>query len=133
MLKKNALLFLTGGTVYPALEVISRGHTDISMSIAGGVCLCLIDQICHQKMQNRSLAQRCAVGSGIITSVEFLTGIIVNIVFKMNVWDYSSMPGNILGQICLPYSLLWFFLTLPALGVCSWFERFLQKNKRISG
>lgn len=133
MLKKNAALFLTGGTVYPALEVISRGRTDISMSIAGGVCLCLIDQICHKKMQNRSLAQRCAVGSGIITSVEFLTGIIVNVFLKMNVWDYSSMPGNILGQVCLPYSLLWFFLTIPALGVCAWFEKYAARNSHISG
>ena len=96
MLKKNAVLFLTGGTVYPALEVLSRGRTDISMSIAGGVCLCLIDQICHKKMQNCSLAQRCAAGSGIITGIEFLTGVVVNIVLKMNVWDYSAMPGNIL-------------------------------------
>lgn len=132
MLKKNAVLFLTGGTVYPAFEVLSRGRTDISMSIAGGVCLCLIDQICHKKMQNCSLAQRCAAGSGIITGIEFLTGVVVNIVLKMNVWDYSAMPGNILGQVCLPYSLLWFFLTIPALGVCAWFEKFIAQNSRLS-
>ena len=67
-----------------------------------------------------------------ITGIEFLTGVVVNIVLKMNVWDYSAMPGNILGQVCLPYSLLWFFLTIPALGVCAWFEKFIAQNSRLS-
>jgi uncharacterized membrane protein len=25
----------------------------------------------------------------------------------MNVWDYSDMPFNLLGQICPSFSLLW--------------------------
>ena len=36
-----------------------------------------------------------------------------------NVWDYSSMPLNLYGQICLPFSGLWFLLCIPAFGICS--------------
>ena len=27
-------------------------------------------------------------------------------------WDYSDMPLNLAGQICVPYSILWMFLSL---------------------
>lgn len=44
----------------------------------------------------------------IITLLEFVFGIIFNIFLGMNVWDYSNVPLNIMGQICLPFSLIWF-------------------------
>lgn len=128
-MKKYAFIFLTGGTVYPALEVAFRGRTDISMAAAGGICLCLIDRVCNQDIKSSPLAVRCFAGSGIITGVEFSIGILVNLILKMNVWDYSQLPLNILGQICLPFSLLWFVATIPAMGICGLFDKskFLSK------
>ena len=128
-MKKYAFLFLTGGTIYPALEIACRGRTDISMAAAGGICLCLINRICNQNMRNEPLSIRCFAGSGIITTVEFATGLLVNIVLKLNVWDYSALPLNIMGQICLPFSILWFLATIPAIGICGLCEksRFLIK------
>lgn len=117
-MKKDAFLFLTGGTIYPTLEVAARGRTDFSMAVAGGLCLCLIDRVCNEKIKNEPLLIRCAAGSGIITGVEFLIGVLVNMVLRLDVWDYSSLPLNILGQICLPFSILWFFATIPAMGLC---------------
>lgn len=35
--------------------------------------------------------------------------------FGWNVWDYNNMPLNLLGQICLPFTVLWFFLS--AVGI----------------
>ena len=55
------------------------------------------------------------IGSGIITVLEFLTGVLVNIVLHLNVWDYSNMPLNVLGQICLPFSLLWVIIAIGAI------------------
>ena len=40
---------------------------------------------------------------------------IVNIILQWNVWDYSNVPFNVMGQICLPFSIIWFFLSLPAI------------------
>ena len=33
----------------------------------------------------------------------------------LNIWDYSNMPLNLWGQICLPFSCLWFFLSAVAI------------------
>jgi uncharacterized membrane protein len=42
-----------------------------------------------------------------VTAVEFVFGILFNLILKMNVWDYSNMPLNILGQICPLFTLMW--------------------------
>lgn len=126
-MKKNALIFCAGGTLYPIMEILCRGKTDFSMAIAGGTCLCLIDKVCNHKLHNMSLAVKCFAGSGIITSVEFIIGVIVNLMMKMDVWDYSQMPMNILGQICLPFSILWYAATIPAMLLCSSCERLFDR------
>ncbi len=119
-MKKNLTLFLMGGTLYPSLEILCRGKTDFSMALAGGACVCLIDSVCNGKLHAMPLSVKCFAGSGIITAVEFCTGVVVNIILKLNVWDYSQMPMNILGQICIPFSILWYAATIPAmlLGTC---------------
>lgn len=127
-MKKTVGLFCTGGTVYPLLEIASRGRTDVSMALAGGICLCLIDKVCCTKMKGKHPVLRCAAGSGIITGVELVTGIVVNLILKMDVWDYSALPANFLGQICPRFSLIWFFLTIPAMGVCFLFDKWGKKK-----
>ena len=117
-MRKDSILFLTGSCAYPTLEMAWRGHTHYSMALAGGVCLCLIDHICCGMLEGRSLFTRCLAGSGLITGVELAAGIIVNQVMGLGVWDYSDMPMNIMGQVCLPYSVRWFGLTLPAMALC---------------
>lgn len=117
-LKKNSVVFLMGSCVYPTLEVLWRGYTHASMALAGGICLCLINRVCCERMQKKSLAAKCAAGSLIITAVEFGVGILVNRVLHLHVWDYSALPLNVLGQISLPFSLVWFFLTIPATALC---------------
>lgn len=116
--RKNSLLFLAGSGLYPLLEVLWRGYSHASMALAGGVCLLLINAVCCEKMKRRSLPARCAIGSLIITVVEFLFGLLVNRVLHLHVWDYSALPLNIMGQICLPFSLIWFVLTIPASALC---------------
>ena len=70
----KGILFLLGSCGYPVIELAWRGHTHYSMALAGGVCLCLIDQVCCEKLSGKSLHMRCAAGSGIITGVELALG-----------------------------------------------------------
>ena len=56
----------------------------------------------------------------IITIIEFISGIILNLLLNLHVWDYSNMPFNILGQICLPFTILWFFISLLAILLDDW-------------
>ncbi len=117
-MSKDGILFLAGSCAYPTLEMAWRGRTHYSMAIAGGVCLCLIDWVCCGSLERKSLFTRCLAGAGLITGVELAAGLIVNTGLGLGVWDYSKLPMNILGQVCLPYSALWFGLTVPAMALC---------------
>lgn len=33
----------------------------------------------------------------------------------VGIWDYSNMPFNIIGQICLPFTVAWYILSLLAI------------------
>ena len=126
-MKKNALIFSLGSILYPILEILWRGRSHYSMAVAGGLSLMLIDIICLRKLSKIPLWTKAVLSSGIITSIEFFTGIIVNIGLKMNVWDYSAQPFNLLGQICLPFSIIWIFISLPAIYICKVIDRFINK------
>ena len=115
---QDLFYFLSGGCLYPVLEIFYRGHSHLSMGIAGGISLCGIEHICCEHMKNRPLLLRCLVGGGIITGIELVTGLIVNRQLGLQVWDYSDKRTSLGGQICLPASLLWTILSLPAMGYC---------------
>ena len=53
-------------------------------------------------------------GGALITTVELLAGLLLNVRLGLNIWDYSSIPCNFMGQICLPFSLLWVILAIVA-------------------
>ncbi len=50
------------------------------------------------------------LGALIVLIVEFVSGCILNIWLGMGIWDYSNIPFNILGQVCLLYGMLWILL-----------------------
>lgn len=113
-------LFLTGGILYYVIEYfyktfISHGTTHWSMFLLGGICFILIGAINEVIPWEMSIIKQGLIGAGIVTSLEFVFGVILNIILKLDIWDYSSLPFNILGQICLPFSLAWFGLALIAI------------------
>lgn len=113
-------LFLTGGFAYVGIEDISRGHSHISMFIAGGICFLLIGLINEVLPWDLSLITQMFLSSIIITGVELFTGLVVNRVLHLNVWDYSNLPLNFLGQISLVFSVIWFFLSFLGILADDW-------------
>ena len=105
-IKKYSLLFIIGAVGYAAIEVIWRGRTHWSMMLAGGLCFVIFSLVAGW-LQGRSILIKAAVCAIGVTAVEFIFGVIFNLWLGLGVWDYSSMPMNILGQICLPFTLLW--------------------------
>ena len=105
------LAFFLGGTLYVLLELLWRGRSHVSMFCAGGLALLLLHGLFLRFAL--PLFAQCLVGGLMITAIEFVAGAIVNVHLKLNVWDYSKMPLNLYGQVCLPFSLLWCLLTLP--------------------
>lgn len=48
------------------------------------------------------------LGSVVLTSfLEWLTGFVLEKLFKSKWWDYSDKPFNVSGYICLAFSILW--------------------------
>lgn len=112
---KVFMLFMIGGTSYTLVEMAYRGYTHWSMLFVGGICFILIGTQNELYDWNVPFLLQCLVGALIVTTIEFISGCIINIYLKWNVWDYSSMPCNLLGQICLPFSCLWVLLSAPAI------------------
>ena len=111
---KKAILFTVGGCGYVGLELLWRGWSHGSMFLAGGSCFLLLGKLQRTKPQ-LPLLLRGLAGAGIITTVEYAAGLLVNRSYR--VWDYRDVPLNIHGQICLPFCLLWIPIGLGAMVV----------------
>lgn len=85
------------------------------MILVGGLAFYFIGCINEYIEWDMPLYKQMLIGAMIITTLEFIAGIIVNIILEWNVWDYSNVPFNILGQICIPFCIIWFFLSLSAI------------------
>lgn len=110
--------FLLGAFVYSLLEIVCRGYTHWTMTLTGGTAAVGL-YLLHAAAPPKTLLLQCLCGALLITALEFTVGVADNLVMGWNVWDYSSMPLNLYGQICLPFSGLWFLLCIPAFGICS--------------
>lgn len=112
----EGVLFLIGGGLYTWFELIWRGRTHWTMFIVGGLCFVIMGILNeHQYKWDMPLVRQAAISAVIITAFEFVTGCVVNLWLGWNVWDYSGLPFNLMGQICLYYFLLW--IPLSAFGI----------------
>ena len=114
---KKFILFNIGGVIYYTLEVLWRGYSHWSMGILGAMCFVFLGLINEILPWKTPIELQALIGSVIITVLEFITGCIVNLWLGWNVWDYSDMPFNLLGQICLPFSLLWIVISILGIVV----------------
>ena len=113
-LREYAAVCTIGSVGYSAIEVLWRGFTHWTMALAGGVGFLLL-YLADLRMAGRSLVEKCAAGCALLTSVEFVFGVVVNKLCGLRVWDYSRRKGNLLGQIWPFYCLLWFLLCIPVM------------------
>lgn len=109
---QDTLIFAIGSVTYSLIEILWRGYTHWTMMITGGICFLVLFRV-FSRIAHAKLWKKCAVGACVITGIEFIVGCIVNLWLQMNVWDYSFLPLNLLGQVCPLYSLLWGFLSIP--------------------
>lgn len=112
---KESILFLIGGFLYVVVENLWRGHSHWTMFILGGICFVLLGIINEVIPWCMDLWKQIIIGTITITLLEFVVGCIVNLWLGWNVWDYSNVPLNILGQICLPYMILWVPISLAGI------------------
>ena len=114
-LLKLLILFAIGGFIYICLELVYRGYSHWTMFILGGLCFLFIGFINEYIDENMHILLQACIGSIIITTLEYVCGCIVNIKLGWDVWDYSQLPLNVNGQICLLFSFLWLFVGMFAI------------------
>ncbi len=118
---EQLFVFFIGAAGYGLLEILWRGYTHWTMLICGGMCFFIIYHI-FDILGDSPVPVKAAAGSLSITFVELLAGLIVNVKLGLHVWDYSDMPYNIMGQVCLGYSFLWLAVCIPLVFFCKWLK-----------
>ena len=112
-LGKYIILFLIGGIGYGIIDVLFRGFTHWSMVLTGGAAFVSLYLI-NSTLNDTPIFIKAFLGMIVITVLEFTVGIIVNKIFALQVWDYTNLPGNIMGQISLQFSACWYGLSVVA-------------------
>ncbi|MDL2250780.1 hypothetical protein LJC51_09015 [Lachnospiraceae bacterium OttesenSCG-928-J05] len=112
------------------IEYLWRGYSHISMYILGGIIF-LIADIQNERIEwERPLWRQIFFVWVITLAAEFITGMIVNVWLGLYVWDYSEMPFNLLGQVCLPYALLFIPLCIIAIVYSDYCRYYLYGEEK---
>lgn len=100
------LLWAIGGCLYYLFEILFRGFSHWSMFFLGGICMIFCTwqgQTLHWEDPLWIQILRCTV---FVTSMEFITGIILNQWCGLEIWNYEGQPFQLFGQICLPFAVI---------------------------
>lgn len=117
LLFKYIFLFWFGGSTYVTLEVMWRGYSHWTMFVLAGAVFIFIGLLNEIWEWGSSFVLQCIIGTIVATIAELFTGIIVNLWLGWNVWDYSNLPGNFIGQICPQFTIVWLFISIIAIVV----------------
>ena len=125
----HGLFGCIGGLLYILVEILWRGYSHWTMVLLGGVCfvLCgILDEIQHKPPILLQMLQSAVI----ITVLEFITGCIVNLWLGWQVWDYSNLHFNVLGQICLQFFVAWFFISYPVIKIENLLHKIIDYIRR---
>lgn len=109
-------VFAAGGMIYVLIELLFRGYSHWTMLIVGG--LAVLGLYLISAMRER-VWKKWIMGMAVILTIEFVSGIIINIILGWRVWDYSAHRFHLYGQICLPFAFCWLGLCIPANALCT--------------
>lgn len=115
-------LLILGGAIYYGIECLWRGYSHVTMFFVGGMCFILIGLINEVIDWNMLFWHQMILGDLCVLLLEFTFGCIFNLWLGLDIWDYSDLPFNILGQICLPFALLW----LPVIAFAIWLDDWIK-------
>ena len=109
------VVFSLGAASYGMMEILFRGYTHGTMVLTGGACVLTLYYLSGWLLAMPLIAA-AAMGAVIVTFYEFFVGVVVNLRLGWDVWDYSSQPGNVLGQICPVFTGIWFTICFLFFG-----------------
>lgn len=124
----SMLLWVWGGTIYFILEVIWKVFTTperISWTmLVIAIILSIPLERCGAELPwEMPLALQSLICTCVVTVTELAAGIVLNILLKLDIWDYSALWGNFMGQICPLYTVIWYvlcFAFIPIFDLIRW-------------
>ena len=128
-LSEYLFLGTLGGTLYYTFEVIFRGFSHWSMFLLGGLCLIFFAQQGMWTGWDAPLWKQVGWCVIFVTACEFITGIFVNKIMGWAVWDYTDQPFQLMGQICLPFAVIFSGLCVLGIFLSSYLLHFLYREK----
>lgn len=111
---KFLTLFVVGYCLYVGIEITFRNESYRLMGMTGAIAFIIIDQINNRISWDLDLILQGCIGSLIITGFELVIGEVLKFLNSPPMWDYSNLPYNFHGVICLQFSLLWVLLSIVA-------------------
>lgn len=116
--------------MYYIVELLFRGYSHWSMFILGGMCFYYAGIQNEYVSWNYPLWKQLIKVESFVLISEFITGCIVNLWLGWNVWDYSNLAGNILGQTSWQFALLFLPLCLVAIILDDYLRYWLFKEEK---
>ena len=132
----SMLLWFFGGTLYFLIEVAYKsltGHPErISWTmLVVAIILCIPVERCGAELPWACplwlQALCCAM---LVTAVEFAAGLVLNVWLGLGIWDYSHLPFNLMGQICLQFFFVWWGLCFVFIPVFDWLRWAVEGGER---
>ena len=122
----SMLLWTWGGAVYFLLEVAYKtatGHPErISWTmLVLAIILCIPVERCGAELPWKCpLWLQALACAALVTAVELVAGLALNVWLCLDVWDYSNIPMNLFGQICPQFAVVWWGLCFCFILVFDW-------------
>ena len=120
------LLWVWGGAVYYLMEVAYKTATGHPERISWTMLVLAIVLCVPVERAGAELPWECPIWlqalscAALVTVVELVAGVVLNLWLGLGVWDYSGLPGNLWGQICPQFALIWWVLCLLFIPVFDW-------------
>lgn len=130
------LLWSWGGTVYFLLEVAFKTITgeperiSWTMLLVAALLTAAVERCGYQLPWDVPLWLQALACATLVTAVEFAAGCVLNLWLGLGVWDYSQLPGNILGQICPQFFAVWWALCFIFIPVFDWMWYIIAGGKK---
>lgn len=86
-------------------KFVNRGFLNGPICPIYGVGVVLVVQLLKPYRDNAVILY--LLSAALVTLLEWITGFMMEKIFHHRWWDYSNMPLNLGGYVCLPFSFIW--------------------------
>ena len=132
----SMLLWTWGGTVYFLIEVVYKTATVHPERISWTMLVLAIVLTVPVERCGAQLPWTCPLWlqglacAALVTAVELAAGVVLNLWLGLGVWDYADLPGNLWGQICPQFAVVWWALCLGFIPAFDWLRWSIEGGEK---